>query len=137
MSIRETPLAHVTLTVPFALGRRIPEKRLAEKPLILLLSEVCGVQVGEVDQWTTASLADKRISEALGISPRDPILVIERAFYDLEGRPIQLALNRYRTDGFRHHVRYRQTVPASERRRSLVRALSQHPPMTGVFNVRQ
>lgn len=128
MYVGETPLAHVTLTVSYALGRRVPEKRLAEKPLILLLSEICGIQVGDVDQWTTASLADRRIGEVLGVSPGDPVLVLERIFYDLDGRPIELAVNRYRTDQFRHHIRLQQAVPGSERRRSLIRTLNQRSP---------
>lgn len=127
MYIDETPLAHVTLTIPYALGRRIPEKRLAEKPLILLLSEVCGIPLGEADQWTAASLADRRIGDALGLTPGDPILVIERIFYDAEGRPIEVAVNRYRTDRYRHHLRLRQTLGASERQRSLIGALGHSP----------
>lgn len=126
--VGEIPLAHVTLTVPYALGRRVPQRRLGQRPLILALSEICGVQVATVDQWTTASLADRRLGEALGIDPGDPILVIERIFYDLEGRPIELAVNRYRTDRFRHHVRLQKAVPGSERTRSVFRALSQQPP---------
>lgn len=127
MHIGKTVLAHVTVWVPYALGRRIPKKRIGETPLIILLSEICGVQITEVDQWTTASLADKRIGDALGVSPGDPILVIERLFYDPEGHPIELAVNRYRTDQYRHHVRLQQAVRLSERRRTLVRALDQHP----------
>jgi len=123
VSVGEAPLAHVTLAVPYALGRRIPRRRMAEKPVILLLSEICGIQVAEVDQWTTASLADRRIGDALGISPGDPLLVIERIFYEPEGRPVELAVNRYRIDRFRHHVRLQQAVPGSKHHQSFLSAL--------------
>jgi GntR family transcriptional regulator len=116
----ETPLAHVTLHLPGGVARRLPKGRIVEKPLIQLLCEVTGLQVGAVDQWTTASLADSRAAEALGIAAGDPVLLIERIFYDSNNNPIEVAINRYRADGFRHHVRL-QPSKLVERRRVLQR----------------
>lgn len=119
----ETPLAHVTLTVPYALGRRVSDKQLGEKTLILLLCELCNLQLAAVEQWTTASLADKSVGQILGIVAGDPVLVIERIFYDPKGQPIEVAVNRYRTQGFRHHLRLERAIPLSTQRKSVLRPL--------------
>jgi DNA-binding GntR family transcriptional regulator len=100
----EAPFSCVSVNVSFALGRRVPERRLAEKPMILLLSEICNIRVAEVDQWTTASHADKRIAEALGITVDDSVLVVQRVFYDSNGHPILSSANTFRSDRFRQHV---------------------------------
>jgi GntR family transcriptional regulator len=113
------PLAHMTLTVPYTLGRTLTIEQLGERPVIVALSEAAGIAVSQVDQWTTASLAGKRIGDLLGVAIGDPILVVERIFYDGEGSPVELVVNRYRTDCFRLHVRLQQAVVAGERRRVL------------------
>ncbi len=105
MFVDDTPLAYVTLTAPLSLCGRVSENQLGGNTLILFLSEHYGVQLTAVEQWTTASLADRPTSELLTISVGDPILIIERLFYDQNGRPIEIAVNRYRTDVFRHHLR--------------------------------
>jgi GntR family transcriptional regulator len=116
MLLGSVPLAHVTLSVPYRLGRHVPKEHIVAKPLIQLLSEANGIRVEVVDQWTTASLADKYIAQSLGIPSGDPVLVIERIFYDQTGAPVELAVNRYRTDRFRHHVRLQRGVPSGRRR---------------------
>lgn len=124
MLLGSVPLAHVTLSVPYTLGRCVPREHIVTKPLIQLLVEATGIRVESVDQWTTASLADNRIGQALGVPPGDPILVIERIFYDHRGAPVELAVNRYRTDRFRHHVHLQNSVP-SGRRRFILRSESE------------
>jgi DNA-binding GntR family transcriptional regulator len=107
MYLADKPIAHVTVVVPIGLGKSIPAGLLAEteKPIILILSEVCNIQVAEVDQWTTASRADGRIAEELEAKPGDPILSVQRIFYDISGTPVEIGLNQYRGDRFRHHLR--------------------------------
>jgi len=105
MFVDKTPLAHVTLTAPFSLCRTISEERLGQSTLILFLSEHYGVQLSAVEQWTTVSLADKMTAEVLQIAAGDPILLIERVFHDQDEQPIEIAVNRYRTDIYRHYLR--------------------------------
>jgi GntR family transcriptional regulator len=114
------PLAHVTLIVPHALGREISDSLLGDRTLVQLLLDSFKLQISRVDQWTTASLADAQIAEALGIISGDPLLVIERIFYDGDGRPVELAINRYRTDRFRHHLRLQGEVRAQQARPRVV-----------------
>jgi GntR family transcriptional regulator len=123
LEVEGAPLAHLTITVRYALGRALTLVGRGRGPVVLLLAETAGVRVGEVDQWTTASLADRRVGDLLGVASGDPILVVERVFYDVTGRPLELAVNRYRTDRFRLHVRLQPTVAPPARRRSLVRIL--------------
>jgi GntR family transcriptional regulator len=119
VTVREVPLAHMTLTVPYALGRTLNLNRLGQQPIIVVLAEMRGLTVSAVDQWMTASLADKRIGDLLEVAVGDPILVVERVFYDGGGRPIEVVVNRYRTDRFRLHVQLKKAVAPAERRRVL------------------
>jgi GntR family transcriptional regulator len=99
------PLGRIVTTVPYRLGRRVSAARLEEKPLVLLLAELCQVRITEVDQWTNASEADCQTAEALDMQPGASILVIRRVFFEATGRPAQVSVNTFRGDRFRHHVR--------------------------------
>jgi GntR family transcriptional regulator len=120
MHIKETALGYITLNLPYDTGRRVPPNRLKEGPLILLLADICNIQVARVDQWTTAELADTALSDALDIAVGSPILVIERVLYDPSNRPIQWALNRFPPERFGHYIRFQQPVSEVARRRRLI-----------------
>ena len=104
MYIGEAPYGHTASIIPYELGRRIPKERLAEKALILLLSEICTLQIAEVDQLTMASHAEGQIAKVLEMKVGDPVLVVQRIFYDAKRIPVQMTVNTFRPDRFRHHV---------------------------------
>ncbi len=111
MYVSEIPFSYMTIFIPAVLGRRLPQDRLAEMPTILLLSEVCNIQIAEVDQWTTASHADSTMAPVLRIQQGDPVLVVKRIFFSLEKVPVELSKVFYRSDRFHQHVRlYRADV---------------------------
>jgi GntR family transcriptional regulator len=116
MLLGGSPLAHVTLSVPEFFTRGISTAEILDRPVIRLISDATGIRVSTVDQWTTASLADKRVADALGIRPGDALLLIERVFYAADGAPVELAVNRFRTDRFRHHLRLQEGLPAQRGR---------------------
>lgn len=105
MYIEDCPYGHTCSRIPFSLGRRIPEKRLSEKPLILLLGEICKTQVDQVDELTMASRGEDPIAGLLEITTGDPVLIVQRVFFGIDGIPIQATVNTFRNDRFRHHVR--------------------------------
>jgi GntR family transcriptional regulator len=112
------PLGHITSTVPYHLGRPVTAARLEEKPLVLLLAELCQVRITEVDQWTNASEADRQMAETLDLQPGAPVLIIRRVFFEANGRPAQVSINTFRGDRFRHHVRVNwATLDASPQQR--------------------
>jgi GntR family transcriptional regulator len=100
----KSPLGYVASHVPADIGCHIPVDRLEQKPLVVLLSEVCGRRIVKVDQWTMASLANAEIAEILDIHPGDPILVLRRVFWEQDGSPVQTTLVTFRGDRFRQYV---------------------------------
>lgn len=54
-----------------------------------------GVEVGEVLQSVTASIASHEDGELLGVHPQSPVLVVEQMTTDPAGRPIKLSHHRY------------------------------------------
>ena len=99
------PFAFHTVTLPFRVGRRVSVRRLGDNTVCQYLTRVCGYRLSHVDQWTTASLADENMVNLVGISVGDPILIIQRIFVDVEGQALEFAVNKYRADGFPHHMR--------------------------------
>ena len=99
------PFAFHTVTLPFRVGRRVSVRRLGDNTVCQYLTRVCGYRLSHVDQWTTASLADENMANLVGISVGDPILIIQRIFVDVEGQALEFAVNKYRADGFPHHMR--------------------------------
>jgi GntR family transcriptional regulator len=103
--VEDVPLSHVVSLVPVQFGRGLTPKRLEEQPLVLLLSNVCPAPIIEADQWTMTASATERMAEMLNIKAGDPVLVIQRVFYDRCGAPVQASTNTFRGDRFRQHVR--------------------------------
>jgi GntR family transcriptional regulator len=108
------PFFHVTLHVPRELAERVPRTRLREKPMVSLLEEHCGVRVVAADQWASATRADPEVARHLRITPGDPLLRVERHFFDERRRVIEVAVDRYRTDGVRYYLRLRRRTPHLE-----------------------
>jgi GntR family transcriptional regulator len=103
----EMPLSRVTVTTEFKYGRKIPKERLSQEPIIILLTDICKLQVVEMDQWTTTAQADKGLASDLGMNVGAPIAVVRRVYYDYEQLPIELSVVEYRGDRFRHHLHLR------------------------------
>ncbi len=113
------PFALHTVTLPYRVGRLLTARRLGANTVCQYLTRVCGYRISHVDQWTTASLAERDMAKMVGIRIGDPILVIRRIFVDVEGRALEFAINKYRTAGFPHHMRMKwETRPEDERGRA-------------------
>jgi GntR family transcriptional regulator len=108
------PFFHVTLQVPRGLAERVPRARLRDKPMVSLLEEHAGIRVVAADQWASAERADGDVVRHLRVKPGDPILSVERHFFDERGRVVEIAVDRYRTDGVRYYLRLRRRSRAAE-----------------------
>ena len=106
------PFGVHTVTLPYRVGRRVSARHLGGNTVCQYLTRVCGYRLSHVDQWTTAALADRDMAKLIGISVGDPILCIRRIFFDVEGRAVEFAINRYRADGFPHHMRMKWEAQA-------------------------
>lgn len=61
-----------------------------------------GIYIARAVDDVSFSTADARIAEQLGLSPGDPIAVIERTAYSADGRPVELRVARGAASWFRY-----------------------------------
>lgn len=103
-SSREGPYAYSYVYFPVDIGEKLPRDLFTKRPLILLVEEYCGLPAFTVKQVASAEAADDEVAVHFDVRPGHPLLVLERTYFTLEGRPIEHTRIRYRPD------RYQQTV---------------------------
>ena len=121
------PFGLHTVTLPYRVGRGLSARRLGGNTVCQYLTRECGYRLSHVDQWTTASLADRDMAKLIGIPVGDPILTIRRIFVDIEGRVLEFAINKYRADGFPHHMRMKWEAETEGDREGVGQRLSGEP----------
>ena len=104
MYINEVPLNYLLAAVPPDLGRQIPPKLLGDKALVLVLSEICRVKIAKAEQWIMAAPADSPTAQVLNLRIGDPVLIIQRLFFDSQAAPVLFSTNTYRGDQYRQHT---------------------------------
>jgi GntR family transcriptional regulator len=108
------PFFYVTLQVPRDLAERVPRPRFREKPMVSLLEEHAGIRVVAADQWASAARADEEVARHLRLKVGDPVLTVERHFFGERGRVVEVAVDRYRTDGVRYYLRLKRRSREAE-----------------------
>jgi GntR family transcriptional regulator len=108
-SSEEGPYSYSNLFFPRDIGEKLPQERFTERPLLLLAEEYAGVVATQARQVVSAQHADRETADLLRIRFGEPVLVMERTYFDDDGRAIEHTLIQYRPD------RYQQTVVFSRR----------------------
>ncbi len=108
-STRDGPFAYSNLFFPEEIGSRLPQHLFAERPLVLLIEEYCGLPPFRTRQVASAKTADPHSAQVLGVAPGHPLLVAERTHFARNGRALQYSHVEYRTD------RYQQVIYFSRR----------------------
>lgn len=114
------PLGMVSSWMPAAIAAHIPLAGLASTPMLALLQD-SGLAIGSARQMIGADVADAMLAELLDISPRSPILWIERVVNDQAGKPILFTRASYRAD------RYRITLELGADGEAMNVAIDDHP----------
>ncbi len=108
-SSAEGPYSYSNTYFPREIGEKLPQHLFTERPLLLLVEEYAGIPAAQVRQVASAGAADRETARLLKLGFGDPILVMERTYFDPDGRPVEHTRIQYRPD------RYRQTVSLSRR----------------------
>ena len=77
------------------------------KLLIIAICDLEKIQLGEIRQSLTATLAKGEIAEELNIDEGIPLLLIDRIFLDTHGRIIQFGRTHYRVDHYGYELNLR------------------------------
>ena len=81
----------------------VEEERSAHTVIGLLESH--GVTIGEAEQTTTAVAASEMDAANLDCDAGDPLLHIERLYFDETGSPVELAISNFVPERFTHQLR--------------------------------
>ena len=96
-SLKGTPFSYATTHVREDIGRSYDAADLAQTPLLRLF-EMTGVQIAGAGQRISASAADYRVAELLGVDVGAPLLCIKRVVRDKQGSAIEHIRALYRPD---------------------------------------
>jgi len=97
------PFSHLTTFVPAAIGRRWTKSDLQSKPLISLL-ESGGLRVGRAQEQITATVADRETAQRLLLKRGEPLLMIVRTVFDLEGTAVEHIIALYPPSRYQYLV---------------------------------
>ncbi len=105
------PFAYTVNFLPNEIGSRIDPAILRRVPLLRVLEEHLGIEIGSAEQNMQARLADAEAARLLGIPLASPVMFAERLYFTQRGTPLQVAHSLYRADRYQltvHLKRYRK-----------------------------
>ncbi|MFO1084205.1 MAG: GntR family transcriptional regulator [Reyranellaceae bacterium] len=115
----EGPIAYCVAHLAQELATRLPPDladRLATSRTIPLIEKHCDVRAFRVQQVSLAIAADETMARHLDVAPGAPLLLLQRTYFDIEGRPIYYSDLYTRSDRYQQKVelfRHRQNVSLS------------------------
>jgi len=110
------PVAFCAAHLPQALAERLPAdmaEQMHTARVVPLVEKYCGVQAFRVQQASSAIAAGEQLAARLQVEPGSPLLLLSRAYFDVEGTPIYYSDLYVRSDRYVHKIelfRHRQQV---------------------------
>ena len=84
--------------------------------VIQIVAERCGMKIENVRQTMSAKSARRDIAKLLGLQVGAPLLVVERDYFNDQGRLVQTGKSHYRTDRYRYVMNISQVEKPVTRR---------------------
>jgi DNA-binding GntR family transcriptional regulator len=110
------PFCHTTVALPPELGQRMHEVDFLRTPgaqsrqtIIALIEHYSEQPINGAKQTINAMPAPAAIAPLIEVTPGAAILWIERLYFDVSGRPIELATNYFHPDRYSYQLRLRRT----------------------------
>ncbi len=97
------PMLHTTAHMPAWIGTRLRRETLSERTMLETLAQ-SGVSIASAVQEMHAAPCPAGTAPLIGLSPGDPVFVIERLVSDKEERPVQHLVATFRWDSFSYRV---------------------------------
>ncbi|WJH38152.1 UTRA domain-containing protein (plasmid) [Aliirhizobium terrae] len=115
------PFSYLVSFVPGHIGRNFTEEDMNSGSLMGLL-EKNGIRIGSAQQAFSASLADPKIAQALGVQVGTPLLAIARTVFDTTGKPVEFIRILYRTDRYQYRMTMERNKRAGKRSQEAAKA---------------
>ena len=87
---------------------KITPSYLNNRSLYEALEEKGGVHLAEADETIEVGFADQEIAKILDLKKGQPILMMNRLAFDVNGTPVEYAINIYRADRYKYEIRHRR-----------------------------
>lgn len=113
------PIAYCAAHLAPDLAARLPldfADQLNTSRVIPLIEKHCDVRAFRVQQVSLAIAADEALAQRLDVAPGAPLLLLQRTYFDIEGRPIYYSDLYVRSDRYLQKIelfRHRQNVALS------------------------
>jgi GntR family transcriptional regulator len=91
-------------------GELAAEGATSQATVIGLLDSRLAEPISEAEQSITVALADPVTAERLGCAPAQPLLRIDRLYYDAAGDPVELAVSHFRPELYSYRTKLRRTT---------------------------
>jgi GntR family transcriptional regulator len=105
--VDEQPILFIAAFLPADIGAPLlaEDGELSQrKTIVSILRDKYGIPVASVHQTIGAVLADPSFAQALGVEAGEPVLEVERTYFEAKGRPVNFSIAFYRTDRYRFEV---------------------------------
>jgi hypothetical protein len=93
-------LSYVINHLSFRIGEKITMERVKVKPLLMVPQDDLRIRANGTDQRIEATVAEALCGTASRHSGGDPLLKVERAVYDIKGKPEEYVSALYRADKY-------------------------------------
>lgn len=107
----QEPISYDVSFLPYEIGVQVAQEDLVLYPIFMLFEDKYGLPLGEADYRIEASLADRKIAQALGIKRGAAMLYIERTTYSASGAAVDFEQLFYRGDKIRYTMRLKRKKP--------------------------
>jgi len=114
---RDEVFCHTTVYVPPDIGQLLDKRPELSKvgsttseTVIGLIDAHAEYPIAEAAQSITAVSADGAMAEILGVEPAQPLLRVDRLYFDTHARPVELAISYFAPQHYSYRVRLRRTI---------------------------
>lgn len=90
---------------PYAIGSRLPVAEMENRPLLKMVEEL-GLRIVRAEQIATAEPANAGVAADLDLPVGAPVLVLERTYFDAQGRVLEHARVTHRSDRYAQSVTF-------------------------------
>lgn len=103
-------VASSLIWIPDAFGDVVQTLADTEEPLFVLIERVHGVHIAQIHQSFFVSSADERVAADLDLAAGEPVMSVERHFFDERGGLLEVARTAHPAETFRYEMTLRQVI---------------------------
>ena len=81
-----------------------------EEPLFVLIERLHRVHVAQIQQSFYVSSADERMAADLDLAAGEPVMTVERHFFDERGGLLEVARTAHPAESFRYEIKLKQVI---------------------------